>query len=278
MGEQDQAAVGRLWRPRRRRIAEHGFYDQRAGASIARSKSSSSPGGGLHAWRTWVAAPEGAGGLSGVDGCQPRWRVRPFPGDRGIAFRAAGPALSSWRRSWPCALAVICRLGAAATFRQCQPSQRDLTGAGAARLVAVLSARSAGRSHPPLSGRETAITTIAQSEPIRSRSGSTPTAMSTSPTLRTEGRVGRCKRPYREQPADHPLAAASPPRSVLGPQPKGEPRTTTGKSGHRPLGRTAGHCTYRPLTSDGGDRCGGARVSPPGGPYPARCRCGIQPQ
>jgi transposase len=31
----------------------------------------------------------------------------------------------------------------------------------------VLSARSAGRSHPPSSGRETAITTIAQSEPIR---------------------------------------------------------------------------------------------------------------
>ena len=154
MGEQDQAAVGRLWRPRRRRIAEHGFYDQRAGASIARSKSSSSPGGGLHAWRTWVAAPEGAGGLSGVDGCQPRWRVRPFPGDRGIAFRAAGPALSSWRRSWPCALAVICRLGAAATFRQCQPSQRDLTGAGAARLVACCPpARPAGAIRPCQEGR-----------------------------------------------------------------------------------------------------------------------------
>ena len=25
-----KAAVGRLWRPRRRRSAEHGFYDQRA--------------------------------------------------------------------------------------------------------------------------------------------------------------------------------------------------------------------------------------------------------
>jgi hypothetical protein len=35
------------------------------------------------------------------------------------------------------------------------------------RLVAVLSARSAGMSHPPLSGRETAITTIAHAEPIR---------------------------------------------------------------------------------------------------------------
>src|SRR5215207_9813474 len=48
-----------------------------------------------------------------------------------------------------CAFAVICRLGAAATLRQCQPSERDLTGACAARLVAVLSARSAGRSHRP---------------------------------------------------------------------------------------------------------------------------------
>jgi len=42
----------------------------------------------------------------------------------------SGPQGRHWVRGegphWPCALAVICRLGAAATFRQCQPSQRDL--------------------------------------------------------------------------------------------------------------------------------------------------------
>jgi hypothetical protein len=27
-----KAALGRVWRPRRRRSAEHGFYDQRAGS------------------------------------------------------------------------------------------------------------------------------------------------------------------------------------------------------------------------------------------------------
>ena len=32
-----RAALGRLWRPRRRRAAEHGFYDQRA-ASQHRSQ------------------------------------------------------------------------------------------------------------------------------------------------------------------------------------------------------------------------------------------------
>jgi len=32
-----RAALGRLWRPRRRRTAEHGFYDQRA-ASRYRSQ------------------------------------------------------------------------------------------------------------------------------------------------------------------------------------------------------------------------------------------------
>jgi hypothetical protein len=27
-----RATLGRMWRPRRRRTAEHGFYDQRAGS------------------------------------------------------------------------------------------------------------------------------------------------------------------------------------------------------------------------------------------------------
>ena len=32
-----RATLGRMWRPRRRRTAEHGFYDQRAGSQY-RSK------------------------------------------------------------------------------------------------------------------------------------------------------------------------------------------------------------------------------------------------
>jgi hypothetical protein len=81
---------------------------------------------------------------------------------------------------WPGALAVIGRLGAAGTNSQCQPSEGDLPGAWAARLVAVLSARSAGRSHRPCQeGRR-------PSPPShrRSRSGHgrvDPTARSTSP-------------------------------------------------------------------------------------------------
>jgi hypothetical protein len=43
------------------------------------------------------------------------------------------------------------------------------------------------------------------------------------------------------------------PRSVLGPQPKGEPWTTADKSGHRIFVRTAGRSAYSPLTSYGGD-------------------------
>jgi len=46
-----KAAVGRLWRPRRRRTDEHGFYDQRA-ASQHRSQQEieQAPGGGLRVW------------------------------------------------------------------------------------------------------------------------------------------------------------------------------------------------------------------------------------
>jgi hypothetical protein len=107
---------------------------------------------------------------------------------------------------WLCAFAVICRLGAAATLRQCQPSERDLTGACVARLVAVLSARSAGRSHRPCQeGRRPSPPSHSRSR-SGSRSGSTPTAMSTSPTPPTNsaatwprrgsrprrGAIGRC--------------------------------------------------------------------------------------
>jgi hypothetical protein len=40
--------------------------------------------------------------------------------------------------------------------------------------------------------------------------------------------------------------------SVLGPQPKGEPRTTAGRSGHRTFIGTAGSWTYSLLTWGGG--------------------------
>jgi hypothetical protein len=52
-----------------------------------------------------------------------------------------------------------------------------------------------------------------------------------------------------------------PSRSVLGPQPTGEPRTTAGRSGHRPLVRSAGRSVYSPLTSDGGECRRGVRAS-----------------
>src|SRR5215207_6830164 len=99
-----------------------------------------------------------------------------------------------------CAFAVIGRLGAAATLRQCQPSERDLTGACAARLVAVLSARSAGRSHPPCQeGRRPSPPSHSRSR-SGSRSGSTPTAMSMSPTPPTSSAATwprRASRPRR---------------------------------------------------------------------------------
>ena len=65
----------------------------------------------------------------------------------------------------------------------------------------------------------------------------------------------------------HPEASAGqqpkPRWSALGPQPTGEPRTTAGTSGHHTFVRTAGRSTYGPLTSYGGDRRRGVRVSPP---------------
>lgn len=83
-----------------------------------------------------------------------------------------------------CSFLAWCLRGVLSTrrrghLRQCQPSERDRTGAGAARLVAVLSAL--GRQEPSaLSGRQTA------SPPSRRRSRSghgrvDPTAMSMSP-------------------------------------------------------------------------------------------------
>jgi len=58
------------------------------------------------------------------------------------------------------------------------------------------------------------------------------------------------------------------PRSVLGPQPAGERRTTAGKSGHRTFARSAGRSTYSPLTSYGGEGRRGVQVSPPAGASP----------
>jgi hypothetical protein len=48
-----------------------------------------------------------------------------------------------------------------------------------------------------------------------------------------------------------------------GPQSTGEPRTTAGMSGHRTSVGTAGRGTYSLLTSGGGGRRSGVRVSPP---------------
>ena len=50
---------------------------------------------------------------------------------------------------------------------------------------------------------------------------------------------------------------------VLGPQSTGEPWTTAGRSRPTTLGATAGRSTSSSLTSGGGDRRGGVRVSPP---------------
>jgi hypothetical protein len=151
---------------------------------------------------------------------------------------------------WPCAFAVICRLGAAA-LRQCQPSGRDRTGACAARLVAVLSAGSAGRSHLPVSARETAITTIARRSRSGSRSGRHP--------RRCPGRLRhRPARPPSGQDADRGHAQGLSGVGGLGPRtwpagsvrdgavPRGgqshgdEARTPAanalGRWGHRPCG------------------------------------------
>ena len=57
------------------------------------------------------------------------------------------------------------------------------------------------------------------------------------------------------------VGAGKPCRSVLGPQPTGEQRTTAETSGHWTFGETAARSNYSLLTSDGGDRCSGVRVS-----------------
>jgi hypothetical protein len=56
----------------------------------------------------------------------------------------------------------------------------------------------------------------------------------------------------------------NPARSVLGPHSDGELRTTAGRSGHQAFAETAGRLTYSVLTSEGGDKRRGVRVSPPG--------------
>jgi hypothetical protein len=99
----------------------------------------------------------------------------------------------------------------------------------------------------------------------------------------------RLYRPCRARPADRSLVAEDrsaegvrdqtgpDPRSVLGPQPNGEPRTTAGRSGHRTFGKTAGRSTYSLLTSGGAAGRSGVRVSPPPplrpgrSPGPLRC-------
>jgi hypothetical protein len=96
--------------------------------------------------------------------------------------------------------------------------------------------------------------------------------------LQAGGRFSRrCDRPCRARPADpvagrggperrrrpRPDGTGTPARSVLGPQPTGEPRTTAGRSGHHTHAATAGRSTYGPLTSDAGDQRSGVRVSPP---------------
>jgi hypothetical protein len=53
-------------------------------------------------------------------------------------------------------------------------------------------------------------------------------------------------------------------RSVLGPQPAGEPWTTAGRSGHQTFVEAGGHSTCSVLTLGGRDRRHVVLVSPPG--------------
>ena len=53
-------------------------------------------------------------------------------------------------------------------------------------------------------------------------------------------------------------------RSVLGPHPTGQQRTTAGRSGHQTFGEPAGRCPYSSVTLYGADGRSGVRVSPPG--------------
>jgi hypothetical protein len=74
-----------------------------------------------------------------------------------------------------------------------------------------------------------------------------------------------------------PDGTGTPARSVLGPHPTGEPRTTAGRSGHHTHAATAGRSTYGPLTSDAGDQRSGVRVSHPTAPQacdPCPCSSG----
>jgi len=86
----------------------------------------------------------------------------------------------------------------------------------------------------------------------------------------------RLDRPCRARPADRSLVAEvrsaggvrdqtrpGSSRSVLGPQLTGEPWTTVGTSGHQTIGEIAGRSTYSLLTSGGGEKRRGVRVSPP---------------
>jgi len=75
--------------------------------------------------------------------------------------------------------------------------------------------------------------------------------------------VGYARVPQPSKSTDARNQAHRTSRSVLGPQPKGEPRTTAGRNGHRVFGEAAGRSTYSLLTSGGGDRRSGVRVSPP---------------
>jgi hypothetical protein len=75
------------------------------------------------------------------------------------------------------------------------------------------------------------------------------------------GRGGPKRRSVRDRTGPDP-------RSVLGPQPKGEPQTTAGRSGHQTFIGTAGRWAYSLLTSDGGDMRCGVRVFPPPPPGP----------
>src|SRR5215212_6965534 len=131
-----------------------------AGAALAVSRSSSASSvvssavsANCRSATVRSASLVAAVGVTIAPGAQPRRRGGKLAGVKRVArsLRARRPA------PW--------------TLRAADPGRPgrgfNKSGACVARLVAVLSAHSAGMSHPPLPGRETAITTIAHAEPIR---------------------------------------------------------------------------------------------------------------
>ena len=63
-----KAAFGRLWRPRRRRTDEHGFYDQRASSQHRSQQVIEQSGGRTTRMGDLASGSWSVRGLSGVDG------------------------------------------------------------------------------------------------------------------------------------------------------------------------------------------------------------------